>query len=63
MTETKLEITVTLVKSLIGRSEKHRRIIQSLGLYKTNQVVKHYDTPIIRGMIHKVKHLIEVEAA
>ena len=56
-------IRVTLVKSMIGRSDKLRRILKSLGLYKMNQVVQHSDTAIIRGMIHKVKHLINVEAA
>lgn len=56
-------IKITLVKSLIGRPENHRRIINSLGLYKTNQVVQHFETEIILGMIHKVPHLIKVEAA
>lgn len=58
-----IKIKVKLVKSLIGRPEAHRKVVKALGLYKTNQVVEHTDTPIIRGMLHQVKHLILVEAA
>ncbi len=57
------EIKITLVKSLIGCSEKHRRIVKALGLYKTNQIVKHFETPQILGMLHKVSYLLKVEAA
>lgn len=53
-------IKVTLKRSVIGRPEKHRRIVRSLGLKKINQSVVHKDTPSIRGMIHKTSHLIEV---
>lgn len=53
-------IKVTLRKSVIGRPEKLRRIIRSLGLRKINQSVTHNDTPSIRGMIHKTSHMIEV---
>ena len=58
-----VKIKVKLVKSLIGRPEAHRKVARALGLYKTNQIVEHTDTPIIRGMLHQVKHLIQVEAA
>lgn len=54
-------LQITLTRSLIGSSEKQRRVATSLGLRKTNQVVKHFDTPIIQGMIHKVQHLVKVE--
>jgi large subunit ribosomal protein L30 len=57
------EIQITLVKSLIGCSDKQRKVAKALGLYKTNQVVKHLDSAIIRGMLHKVSHLVKVEAA
>jgi large subunit ribosomal protein L30 len=53
-------LKVTLKRSLIGRPEKHRRIIKSLGLRKINQSVTHNDTPVIRGQIHKTSHMIEV---
>ncbi|MEI7473203.1 MAG: 50S ribosomal protein L30 [bacterium] len=55
------EIKVTLKKSLIGRSEKQRKNAAALGMSKTNQTVVHKDTPVIRGMINKVSHLVTVE--
>ncbi len=52
---------ITLKKSVVGRPEKHRRTVRSLGLRKTNKTVVLKDTPNIRGMIRKVSHLLEVE--
>jgi large subunit ribosomal protein L30 len=53
-------IRITLKRSLIGRPEKQRRVIRALGLRRINHSVSHADTPSIRGMIHKVSHLIDV---
>lgn len=58
-TESKLK--VKLVKSVIGRPEKHRKIVTSLGLRRMNYTVIHNSTPEIKGMLHKVSHLVEVE--
>jgi large subunit ribosomal protein L30 len=57
------QIRVTLTKSLLGRPEKHRRVAKALGLTKSQRSVVHYDSPIIRGMINKISHLLTVEAA
>ncbi len=57
------QIRVTLVRSLLGRPEKQRRVAKALGLTKSNQTVLHYDTPIIRGMVNKISHLLTVEVA
>ncbi|NCQ33784.1 50S ribosomal protein L30 [bacterium] len=46
---------------MIGRPEKHRRIIQALGLRHNQTSVIKDDTPIIRGMVFKVRHLVNVE--
>jgi large subunit ribosomal protein L30 len=54
-------VKVTLVKSMIGRPEKHRRVLRGMGLNKLNKTVKLQDTPSIRGMINKVSHLVETE--
>lgn len=51
---------IKLVRSVIGTPETHRRVVESLGLHKTNSVVEHDDTPVIRGMINKVSYLLEV---
>ncbi|MBZ0263688.1 50S ribosomal protein L30 [bacterium] len=55
------KIKVTLKNSAIGRQEKQKRIIAALGLRKLHQTKVHKDTPIIRGMIKKVVHLVETE--
>ena len=55
------KIKVKKVKSAINRTSKQKRILESLGLRKMNQVVEHDDTPSILGMINKVQHLVSVE--
>ncbi len=54
------KLKITLKRSLIGRPEKHRVVVRTLGLRKVNQTVVHNDTPAIRGMINKVTHLLAV---
>lgn len=54
-------LTITLRKSMIGRPEKHRRVVNSLGLRKLNKAVVLKDTPTVQGMIRKVSHMLEVE--
>ncbi len=54
-------LTVKLIKSMIGRPEKHRKVLRSLGLTKVNQAKEHPNTPSIRGMINAVSHLVKAE--
>ncbi|UNC90953.1 50S ribosomal protein L30 [Candidatus Contubernalis alkaliaceticus] len=54
-------LRVTLVKSSIGYAEDQKNTVISLGLTKLNKSKDHNDTPQIRGMINKVKHLVKVE--
>jgi large subunit ribosomal protein L30 len=54
-------LNITLVKSLIGSTQRQRRVADSLGLKRINQTVGHVDSPIIQGMIHKLQHLIKVD--
>lgn len=54
------KISVTLVNSVIGNKGDQRRTVESLGLRKINHTVVHEDTPSIRGMVHKVRHLVLV---
>jgi large subunit ribosomal protein L30 len=54
------KLKITLVKSYIGRPEKHRKILRGMGLQKLNRTVLREDTPEIRGMINKVSHLLSV---
>ncbi len=59
MTKTK-QIKIKLVRSLIGSTEAQRKVAQSLGLRKLNQVVEHSDSAIIMGMVNKISHLVEI---
>jgi large subunit ribosomal protein L30 len=54
------KLKITLKRSVIGRPEKQRKIVRSLGLRRLNQSVVHKDDPTIRGMIHKIPHMLEV---
>jgi large subunit ribosomal protein L30 len=54
-------LKVKMVKSMIGRPEKHRNILRGLGLYRMNQEVERENTPAIRGMIQAVQHLVVIE--
>ena len=54
------QIKIKLVRGLIGSSEAQRRVVRGLGLTKKDQVVEHYNSPIIMGMVNKVSHLLEI---
>lgn len=55
------KLRITYVKSAIGYSKRQKGTIEALGFRKLYQTVEHQDTPIIRGMINRVSHLVEVE--
>jgi len=55
------KLKITQVRSVIGRPEKHRRIVRGLGFRRNQTSVVHDDTPAIRGMVSKVRHLLRVE--
>jgi large subunit ribosomal protein L30 len=54
-------LRVRLVRSMIGRPEKQRVVLRGMGLTKMQQTVQLPDTPQVRGMLDKVRHLIRVE--
>ena len=54
-------LSITLVRSVIGNKADQRRTVESLGLRRLNQTVEHADTPSVRGKVHKVRHLVQVE--
>ncbi len=54
-------LKIKLVKSMIGRPEKHRKVLKGMGLNKLNKTVELEDTPSVRGMIHKVSQLVTAE--
>lgn len=54
-------LRIKLIRSTVAHQWRTRRVVESLGLRKINQVVEHDDTPVIRGMVHRVKELLHVE--
>ena len=61
-TAEKKTVTVTLVKSTIGRLQAHKACVLGLGLKRPNHTVTLEDTPSVRGMINKVSYMLRVEA-
>ena len=53
------KIKVTWVKSAIGFPSRQKKTIKALGFKKLQSVVEHEDTPQIRGMIERVRHLVD----
>jgi large subunit ribosomal protein L30 len=53
-------VTVTLLKSPIGFHNQQATVVKGLGLRRIRHTVTLKDTPAIRGMIHKVRHLVDV---
>ena len=54
-------LRITLVKSPIGNTQRQKDTIRVLGLRRMNQTVEQVDTPVLRGMLAKVSHLVQVE--
>ena len=54
-------LNVTLVKSAIGYAENQKKTVRALGLRRLGQTVQHQDTSVIRGMINKISHLVEIK--
>ena len=53
-------IQVKLVRSPIGYEQSQKDTVRALGLRKMHQTVDHKDSPVVRGMINKVRHLVAV---
>ncbi len=55
------QLRITWTKSAIGYEKRQKATIRALGLRRLHQTVEHEDTPTIRGMAHKVRHLVAIE--
>ena len=55
------KLKITLTRSLIGRPDTQRATVKALGLRKLQSFVEQEDNAVIRGMVHKVEHLVTVE--
>lgn len=56
-----MSLKITQSRSLIGSSGRQCRTMKALGLRRIRHTVTHQDTPVIRGMLRKVSHLVQVE--
>jgi large subunit ribosomal protein L30 len=54
-------VRITLVKSTIGFNKNQAKVVEGIGLRRIGHTVELADTPAVRGMIHKVRHLVTVE--
>ena len=58
-TKNTASVTVTLIKSPTGFNRNQLAVVQGLGLRRIRHSVELKDTPDVRGMIHKVRHLVD----
>lgn len=54
-------LKITYVKSAIGHRQDQKETVRALGLHRLHESVEREDSPQLRGMIHKVRHLVAVE--
>jgi large subunit ribosomal protein L30 len=54
-------IRITLVNSAIGYPKPQKATVKALGFHRLHETIEHEDTPVIRGMMAKVIHLIRIE--
>ncbi len=54
-------LKITLVKSTIGENPKTKATVETLGLRKIRQSVERPDTPDVRGLVHRARHLLDVD--
>lgn len=59
--KSKKKVVITLVRSPIGQSPRQRGTLQALGLKRIHQSIEHIDTPVLRGMVNKVSHLVKLD--
>jgi large subunit ribosomal protein L30 len=55
------KLRLTQTRSKIGQSQRHHGTLRALGLGKIGRTAEHDDTPVIAGMLRKVRHLVRVE--
>jgi large subunit ribosomal protein L30 len=56
-----LKLRIRQIRSTSGRKENQRLTLRALGIRRIDHTVEHTDTPQIRGMIFKIRHLVEVD--
>jgi len=54
-------LRITLVRSPLGNTQRHKDTVRALGLHRMHQTVEQVDSPQLRGMLAKVAHMVKVE--
>jgi large subunit ribosomal protein L30 len=57
------KVLITQIKSQIGQSQRHRGTLRALGLGKIGRSAEHEESPVLAGMLRKVRHLVKVDNA
>ena len=57
------KVRVTQTRSAIGQTQRHRGTLRALGLGKIGRTAEHQESPVLAGMLRKVRHLVKVEDA
>lgn len=57
------KVRITQVRSQIGQTARHRGTLRALGLGKIGRSAEHEESPVLSGMLRKVRHLVKVEDA
>ena len=57
------KLKITQVRSQIGQSERHRGTLRALGLGRIGKTAEHDESPVLAGMLRKVRHLVKIEDA
>jgi large subunit ribosomal protein L30 len=63
MTQTAKTLRLELIRSPIGATQRQRATVRALGLRRLHQVIEHADSPVTRGMVQKVEHLVRIVEA
>jgi large subunit ribosomal protein L30 len=54
-------LKITLVKSAIGYSKRHKATLRALGFHRLHETVRQVDSPALQGMLRKVNHFVLIE--
>ena len=55
------KLRITQVRSQIGQTQRHRGTLRALGLGRIGKTAEHAESPVLSGMLRKVRHLVNVE--
>jgi large subunit ribosomal protein L30 len=55
------KVRITQIRSQIGETQKHRGTLRALGLGRIGKTAEHDETPVLAGMLRKVRHLVKVD--